>query len=85
MSSKGIHGFYTCLIPQSHIDPNLILKYALAKQDSNPYTKTEVVKKQLETGLIHTIDRLEYILNFPTSFISQVDAYKRLRGIDKSD
>ncbi len=85
MSSKGIHGYYNCIIPQSHIDPDLILKYALAKQDLNPFTKTEKVINHSGIGMIHISDGFEYILNYPTSFISQVDAYNRLRRIDKSD
>lgn len=84
LSSKGIHGFYTCLIPESHIDPELILESAIRKQNPNLLTKIELVDNQQKTEVTTTENGVEYVLKFPTSYISHVNAYKRLRGIDKT-
>ena len=76
ISRKGIHGYYSLLIPQSQINPKSIIKAALSNQDKEISIQLKKIKGP--TKLIETKDGLDYYLNFTTEFISHLNAFKRL-------
>ena len=84
-NSKGIYGFYSLLIPQSHIDPEEIINTAISQED--PEFQFELENKSNNndiTNIKKDKNGFYYLLDFPTNLINQINAFKRLRKIDKS-
>jgi hypothetical protein len=82
LSKKGIHGFYTLLIPQSQIHPASILRYAKSKIDSDVIMTTE--NKNGKSELNQNDNGFEYRFNFSSIFKNHVNVFKKLRKIDKT-
>ena len=82
LSKKGIHGFYTLLIPQSQIHPGSMLEYAKSKIDSDVSITIENKKDKLEIN--QNDNGFEYRFNFSSTFKNHVNLFKKLRGIDKT-
>ena len=82
MSKKGIHGYYSLIIPQSQIDPDGIIESAI-KKNSTDEVKIERVQepkniKDLTVDLMtETDDGFEYIVLFPTILKNHITAYKK--------
>ena len=82
MSSKGIHGFYTLLIPQSYIDPESIIKFGISKHASD--VKIQLEDKAESADISPTNTGFKYILFLPTNIKNHINVYKTLRDIDKT-
>ena len=85
MSSKGIHGFYTILIPQSQIDPQLIIEYAIEKHNSD-VSDVQIQKepKTESADIIPTNTGFKYKLIYPTNIKNHISVYDTLRGTNKT-
>lgn len=86
ISSQGIHGYYSILIPQSSIDPEEIIKSVLASNASN--IKIELTERKNNTslsGIEENENGFQYPLDFPTNTKNQIKAYKELKEIDKTE
>ncbi|MBR4329304.1 MAG: hypothetical protein IKP71_05575, partial [Candidatus Riflebacteria bacterium] len=80
ISRKGIHGYYSLLIPQSQIDPDSIIKEALSNNDKE--ICIQLKNNKSPTKLIETEDGLDYYLNLTTDFISHINAFNKLNNTD---
>ena len=82
ISSNTIHGYYSILIPQKYVDPEEMLDSVVSKtiQDIN----ISLDDNFKESAIIKNKHGYTYSLKYPTIFINQINAFKRLRNIDKS-
>ena len=79
-SKKGIHGYYSLIIPQRIIDPMSILNNLEEKDGIN----IEITDKQKEKTLFKENEYgVEYCLNFTPEFINQIEVYKSFGGTDR--
>ena len=83
ISKKGIHGYYSLLIPQNRINPCSIIESILSEKRDD--IKIEFVEGKSLSNFVDTKDGFDYHLNLTTDFINQVNAFKRLNNIDKTD
>ncbi|MBR4569503.1 MAG: hypothetical protein IKO19_02370, partial [Candidatus Riflebacteria bacterium] len=74
----GIHGYYSLIIPQSHIPPEEIIKAILLSnnQDIDVKLVSDIKPSQLDDSP----EGIEYRLNFSNHFINHVDSYKKLNN-----
>ena len=82
ISRKGIHGYYSLLIPQSCIDPESIINSILSEKQDDIQIQFDESKGLLNFD--ETKDGFDYHLNLTTDFINQINAYKRLNNINKT-
>lgn len=82
MSPKGIHGFYSLLIPQSRINPDSVYDFAISQHDSE--VKISLGENTKTYEINQTSKGFEYPINFSSKFKNHVNTFKRLTGIDKS-
>ena len=82
VSKNTIHGYYSLLIQQKDVDPGKIRESALLQVESNVIT--ELDSKFIDSKIVRTPKGFIYGLQYPTIFINQIDAFKRLRNKDKS-
>ncbi|MBQ3644695.1 MAG: hypothetical protein II961_08875 [Candidatus Riflebacteria bacterium] len=81
-SKNRIHGFYSILIPQKDVDPEQILKTAIS--NTEPDVEIVMDKDFKESKIIKNTTSIDYAIYYPTIFLNQIEAYKRLRNIDKT-
>lgn len=79
-SKKGIHGYYSLIIPQSSIDPEEMINNILSK--SNDKLKIELVDSD-ENNIKETPKGFEYNIKFTTPFINQIYVFNRIRQLDR--
>lgn len=78
-SKKGIHGYYSLIIPQNQINPYSIIDSAI-KNNSSKDVKIELKdKKDLISEAENELDKID----FPTEFKNQIKIYKGLRDEEK--
>lgn len=82
-SQYGLHGYYSLLIPQSHVDPDNIIKSVLSNKDKD--IKIDIEKGEIQDQLIEKSEGIEYYLNFPTYFINHVKTFSILGGAPHLD
>ena len=80
ISKNGIHGFYSILIPQSDIDPELIIKNAISIDVADVKISLDNNKKKCE--ITKTDSGFEYRINYPSNLKNHIEIYKNLRGTD---
>ena len=82
ISKNTIHGYYSILVPQKHIDPEEILESVLRNKEPN--INIELDNNYREPEIINNHNTLSYNMIYPTDFINHIYAFKRLTNIDKT-
>ena len=82
ISPKGIHGFYTFLIPQSSINPDSVYEYAVSKHE--PDIKISLDNRTKTYEINKNSKGFEYIVNFSSNFKNHIKLFKRLTGQNNS-
>lgn len=82
-SQKGIHGYYTLVIAQSHIDPNSMIDSITSESDSEFNIK--LIDNESSNQIDETEEGFICKLKFPTVFINHVKAFRRLRGKNENE
>ena len=82
ISQKGIHGYYSLLIPQSSIDPDSIIKTILSEKQDD--IQIEFINGKSHSNLEEKKYGFDYTLNLTTDFINQINAFKRLNKKDRN-
>ena len=82
-SKKGIHGYYSLIIPQSQIDPEAIIESAIKRNSTDEITikrepEPENIKDLTVDLMSETNDGFEYIVLFPTFLKNFITANSHL-------
>ena len=86
-SKKGIHGYYSLIIPQSQINPEYIINEAI-KKNNGKEVKIQLITKKIkdlnDNQIRETENGYEYIIDLTTDLKKHINTYKRSHNQDKS-
>ena len=81
-SKKGIHGYYSLIIPQNKINPYSIIDSAI-KNNSSENVKIKLIPQNEIDLMSKTDNEFDSIIDFTTEFKNQIKIYKGLSDKEK--